>query len=106
MADSSWNREESTGWFVIWKLFLSKFKFVKELLGTNESDTDLGTERPRRSRCGNRILKAFANSLDPDETPQNVASHQDPNFVHLNNSKLEREIERNDPHKVGSNRSI
>ena len=22
---------------------------------------------------------AFANSLDPDETPQNVASHQDPN---------------------------
>ncbi|KAH3749376.1 hypothetical protein DPMN_183873, partial [Dreissena polymorpha] len=30
-------------------------------------------------QCGNRILKAFANSLDPDETPQNVASHQDPN---------------------------
>ncbi|KAH3883168.1 hypothetical protein DPMN_007120 [Dreissena polymorpha] len=23
--------------------------------------------------CGNRIKKAFANSLDPDETPQNVA---------------------------------
>ncbi|KAH3864923.1 hypothetical protein DPMN_027956 [Dreissena polymorpha] len=23
--------------------------------------------------CGNRILKAFENSLDPDETPQNVA---------------------------------
>ncbi|KAH3712285.1 hypothetical protein DPMN_071979 [Dreissena polymorpha] len=30
--------------------------------------------------CWNRILKAFANSLDPDETPQNVASHQDPNY--------------------------
>ena len=29
----------------------------------------------------NRILKAFANSLDPDETPQNVASHQDPNCL-------------------------
>ncbi|KAH3897461.1 hypothetical protein DPMN_021649 [Dreissena polymorpha] len=29
--------------------------------------------------CGNRILKAFAISLDPDQTPQNVASHQDPN---------------------------
>ncbi|KAH3720759.1 hypothetical protein DPMN_063663 [Dreissena polymorpha] len=29
--------------------------------------------------CGNRILKAFANSLDPNETPQNMASHQDPN---------------------------
>ncbi|KAH3811025.1 hypothetical protein DPMN_139425, partial [Dreissena polymorpha] len=23
--------------------------------------------------CGNRILKALENSLDPDETPQNVA---------------------------------
>ncbi|KAH3808908.1 hypothetical protein DPMN_137268, partial [Dreissena polymorpha] len=30
-------------------------------------------------QCWNRILKAFANMLDPDETPQNVASHQDPN---------------------------
>ncbi|KAH3877618.1 hypothetical protein DPMN_001493 [Dreissena polymorpha] len=30
-------------------------------------------------QCWNRILKAFANSLDPDETPQNPASHQDPN---------------------------
>ncbi|KAH3881591.1 hypothetical protein DPMN_005517 [Dreissena polymorpha] len=30
--------------------------------------------------CWNRILKAFANNLDPDETPQNVASHQDPNY--------------------------
>ncbi|KAH3866864.1 hypothetical protein DPMN_029987 [Dreissena polymorpha] len=28
----------------------------------------------------NRILKTFANSLDPDETPQSVASHQDRNF--------------------------
>ncbi|KAH3749424.1 hypothetical protein DPMN_183922 [Dreissena polymorpha] len=25
---------------------------------------------------GNRILKAFANSLDPDETPQNMAREQ------------------------------
>ncbi|KAH3897460.1 hypothetical protein DPMN_021648 [Dreissena polymorpha] len=25
-------------------------------------------------------MKAFADSLDPDETPQNVASHQDPNY--------------------------
>ncbi|KAH3823427.1 hypothetical protein DPMN_125226 [Dreissena polymorpha] len=32
-------------------------------------------------QCGNRILKAFANSLDPDETPQNVASHLDPNLT-------------------------
>ncbi|KAH3833623.1 hypothetical protein DPMN_106935, partial [Dreissena polymorpha] len=34
---------------------------------------------PTVLKCWNRILKAFANSLDPDETPQNVASHQDPN---------------------------
>ncbi|KAH3872068.1 hypothetical protein DPMN_035281 [Dreissena polymorpha] len=33
--------------------------------------------------CWNRILKAFANSLDPDETPQNVASHLDPNSILL-----------------------
>ncbi|KAH3808611.1 hypothetical protein DPMN_136968 [Dreissena polymorpha] len=31
--------------------------------------------------CWNRILKAFANSFDPDETPQNVVSHQDPNCI-------------------------
>ncbi|KAH3802670.1 hypothetical protein DPMN_156348 [Dreissena polymorpha] len=37
------------------------------------------SERDSR-HCWNRILKAFANSLDPDETPQNVASHQDPNL--------------------------
>ncbi|KAH3863916.1 hypothetical protein DPMN_026922 [Dreissena polymorpha] len=30
-------------------------------------------------QCWNRILKAFANNLDPDEMPQNMASHQDPN---------------------------
>ncbi|KAH3811777.1 hypothetical protein DPMN_140193 [Dreissena polymorpha] len=29
----------------------------------------------------NGILKAFANILDADETPQNVASHQDPNYT-------------------------
>ncbi|KAH3706225.1 hypothetical protein DPMN_065610 [Dreissena polymorpha] len=32
-----------------------------------------------RRQCWNRIMKAFANSLEPDETPQSVASHQDPN---------------------------
>ncbi|KAH3842874.1 hypothetical protein DPMN_116378 [Dreissena polymorpha] len=32
-------------------------------------------------KCGNRILKAFANSLDPDETSQNMASHRDPNCL-------------------------
>ncbi|KAH3888665.1 hypothetical protein DPMN_012704 [Dreissena polymorpha] len=28
----------------------------------------------QNNACGNRILKAYANSLDPDETPQNVAT--------------------------------
>ncbi|KAH3754653.1 hypothetical protein DPMN_189334 [Dreissena polymorpha] len=30
-------------------------------------------------QCWNRILKAFANSLDPYETLHNVASHHDSN---------------------------
>ncbi|KAH3873448.1 hypothetical protein DPMN_036683 [Dreissena polymorpha] len=33
------------------------------------------------AQCWNRILKAFANSWDPDETPQNMVSHQDPNCL-------------------------
>ncbi|KAH3747276.1 hypothetical protein DPMN_181700, partial [Dreissena polymorpha] len=32
-------------------------------------------------QCGNQILKAFANSLDPDETPQNVASPENKAMV-------------------------
>ncbi|KAH3838431.1 hypothetical protein DPMN_111840, partial [Dreissena polymorpha] len=35
----------------------------------------------REAKCANRILKAFANSLDPDETPQNVASENDKGYV-------------------------
>ncbi|KAH3881255.1 hypothetical protein DPMN_005179 [Dreissena polymorpha] len=31
----------------------------------------------------NRIWKAFANSLDPDERPQNMVYHQDPNCKFL-----------------------
>ncbi|KAH3867376.1 hypothetical protein DPMN_030502 [Dreissena polymorpha] len=45
----------------------------------------------KKVKCWNRILKAFANSLDPDETPQNVASHQDPNLQltrHKHNPRL------------------
>ncbi|KAH3772348.1 hypothetical protein DPMN_173685 [Dreissena polymorpha] len=41
--------------------------------------THTGNSDVRYMRCWNQILKAFANNLDPDETPQNVASHQDPN---------------------------
>ncbi|KAH3805883.1 hypothetical protein DPMN_134193 [Dreissena polymorpha] len=34
------------------------------------------------SQCSrNRIVKDFANSFGPDETPQNVASHQDPSCL-------------------------
>ncbi|KAH3702589.1 hypothetical protein DPMN_077613 [Dreissena polymorpha] len=32
-------------------------------------------------KCWNRIVKAFANSLDPDVTPKNMASHQNPNCL-------------------------
>ncbi|KAH3844647.1 hypothetical protein DPMN_086906 [Dreissena polymorpha] len=37
----------------------------------------------RQEKRWNRIFKAFANSLDPDETPQKVASHLDPNYSNL-----------------------
>lgn len=37
-----------SGWYVVWTLFLKKFKFVRELLGTN-SETDV-QEKPKRSR--------------------------------------------------------
>ncbi|KAH3802378.1 hypothetical protein DPMN_156054 [Dreissena polymorpha] len=33
------------------------------------------------NNCGNQILKAFANSLDPDETPQNVAFSEGKNWL-------------------------
>lgn len=37
-----------SGWYVVWTLFLKKFKFVRELLGTN-SETEV-QEKPKRSR--------------------------------------------------------
>ncbi|KAH3720425.1 hypothetical protein DPMN_063324 [Dreissena polymorpha] len=50
---------------------LGRKRLGRKRLGGETSATPLS--------CWNQILKAFANSLDPDETPQNVASHQDPN---------------------------
>ncbi|WAR12112.1 hypothetical protein MAR_026292 [Mya arenaria] len=41
---------QRTGWYVIWTLFLKKFKFVRELLGTNDSETDVTSDRARKSR--------------------------------------------------------
>ncbi|KAH3843100.1 hypothetical protein DPMN_116607 [Dreissena polymorpha] len=38
-----------------------------------DDDNDVDDDDVDEKECGNRILKAFANSLDPDETPQNVA---------------------------------
>ncbi|KAH3805167.1 hypothetical protein DPMN_133463 [Dreissena polymorpha] len=46
--------------------------------------TSIKPEQP----CWNQILKVFANTLDPDETPQIVASHQDPNS-HLADHNLD-----------------
>ncbi|KAH3887722.1 hypothetical protein DPMN_011741 [Dreissena polymorpha] len=45
----------------------------------SEEHTDFHMD-PIDSGFPNNSGFAFANSLDPDETPQNVASHQDPNF--------------------------
>ncbi|KAK7489193.1 hypothetical protein BaRGS_00019571 [Batillaria attramentaria] len=39
------------GWFIVWKLFLRKFKFVQELLGTNGTPDKAKTApTPRRVR--------------------------------------------------------
>lgn len=36
------------GWYLVWKLFLSKFKFVQELLGKNESEqAEVSPKKPR-----------------------------------------------------------
>ena len=37
-----------SGWYLVWKLFLSKFKFVQELLGKNEGEKEeVTTKKPR-----------------------------------------------------------
>ncbi|KAH3748749.1 hypothetical protein DPMN_183199 [Dreissena polymorpha] len=41
--------------------------------GSDDEEANLDGDEINKRFCGNRILKAFANSLDPDETPQNVA---------------------------------
>ncbi len=32
-----------SGWFIVWKVFLSRFKFVRELLGTNNDSQEAQT---------------------------------------------------------------
>ncbi|KAH3749361.1 hypothetical protein DPMN_183858, partial [Dreissena polymorpha] len=54
-------------------------------------------------QCWNRILKAFANSLDPDEKPKNVASHQDPN----SKKALANSVDPDEtPHDVASHQGL
>ncbi|KAH3856070.1 hypothetical protein DPMN_098650 [Dreissena polymorpha] len=68
-------------------------KEISSMVGVREISVCVCKEYGRRARdqcvrvqrCWNRILKAFANTLDPDETPQNVASHQDPNCISIRN---------------------
>lgn len=38
------------GWYVVWKLFLSRFKFVRELLANNGCSEVQGTPRTRSRR--------------------------------------------------------
>ena len=39
-----------SGWYVIWTLFLKKFKFVRELLGSSDSDVDASADKTRRPK--------------------------------------------------------
>uniref|UniRef100_A0A2R5LF10 Putative secreted protein n=1 Tax=Ornithodoros turicata TaxID=34597 RepID=A0A2R5LF10_9ACAR len=38
------------GWYIVWKLFLSRFKFVRELLIANNGATDVQATPRSRSR--------------------------------------------------------
>ncbi|CAH1269094.1 SMIM13 [Branchiostoma lanceolatum] len=39
-----------TGWFLVWKLFLSRFKFVQELLnGSAKEKAETADDQPRQS---------------------------------------------------------
>ncbi|KAL5022205.1 hypothetical protein ScPMuIL_001360 [Solemya velum] len=40
------------GWYIVWILFLSKFKFVRELLGTNGSESP--DEKLKKSKTKSR----------------------------------------------------
>ncbi|KAH3718382.1 hypothetical protein DPMN_061185 [Dreissena polymorpha] len=55
-----------------------RLRDINELLGNT-----IFTETSYKQSCEvlKGILKVFTNSLDPDETPQNVASHLDPNYL-------------------------
>jgi hypothetical protein len=50
-----------SGWYLVWKLFLSRFKFVRELLGTDRGDSpERDTpKRPRRKVRTDWCLKTF-----------------------------------------------
>ncbi|XP_065171832.1 small integral membrane protein 13 [Atheta coriaria] len=38
------------GWYIVWKLFLSRFKFVRELLGGGSTEEQQEREKDTRSR--------------------------------------------------------
>jgi len=43
------------GWFLVWKFFLSRFKFVRELLGTvSDNIPEPGAEGTKPLRARNR----------------------------------------------------
>jgi len=46
------------GWFLVWKFFLSRFKFVRELLGTVTSDPKQSDSSGETNQMKTRTRKA------------------------------------------------
>ncbi|CAB3361426.1 Hypothetical predicted protein [Cloeon dipterum] len=43
------------GWYLVWKLFLSRFRFVRELVGSmGETPTHVPQEQPKQSKKSRR----------------------------------------------------
>lgn len=51
----------SVGWYVVWRIFLRRFKFVQELMGENNSSSsnDRGTSTP-----GSRLKRHHIRTAD------------------------------------------
>ncbi|TWW65803.1 small integral membrane protein 13-like [Takifugu rubripes] len=62
------------GWYVVWHLFLSKFKFLRELVGdastpqTENQPSELGTERTSPALIRSRPRSARQRVAFPDGT--------------------------------------
>ena len=49
-----------TGWYIVWKCFLSKFKFIRELLGKQqEANSSTEESKQTRSRSARKVRREW-----------------------------------------------